>query len=270
MIKADLHLHTGYSDGKLTPGELHELAVKMNIGIISVTDHDNSEGSLEMLKFDGKKGIRVIPGIELSAEFYGREIHILGYNMNFESRALKKHLELIKNLRLSRFRKILKKLSELGVEINPDDILERFASSCSIGRPHIAKELVSKGFVKNFKAAFTRYIGDRKPAYVEKENLNYKIIIELIKSTGGTAYVAHPSTYFRESALLELKKTGIDGIEAVHPSHTESRTEKFYSFAEKNGFYVCGGSDFHGYNVDDADNFGKYYVGEKEIQNLIK
>jgi len=270
LIKADLHLHTSFSDGKYTPSELFELASKKKIGIISVTDHDNFEGSLEMSKYDGKNGMRVIPGIELSAEFYGREVHILGYRIDFDSIALKKHLKLIKNLRISRFDKIMKKLSGLGVNLNSAELLEKFAVSCSIGRPHIAKELVSQGFVKNYKAAFTRYIGDNKPAYVEKDNLNYKTIIELIKISGGTAYVAHPSTYFRESALLELKKAGIDGIEAVHPSHTENMTNKYLGLAEKHGFFICGGSDFHGYNEDDNDNFGKFYVEEKAILNLLK
>jgi 3',5'-nucleoside bisphosphate phosphatase len=270
LIKADLHLHTSYSDGKHTPAELFELASKKKIGILSVTDHDNFEGSVEMSKFDGKNGFRVIPGIELSAEFHGREIHILGYGINFNSSTLKKHLELIKKLRISRFEKILKKLSGLGVNLNSAELLNKFAVSCSIGRPHIAKQLVSKGFVKNYKAAFTKYIGDNKPAYVEKDNLNYKTIIEIIKKSGGTAYVAHPSTYFRESALLELKKAGIEGIEAVHPSHTENMTKKYSDLAEKHRFFICGGSDFHGYNEDDIDNLGKYCIDEKSILNLLK
>jgi hypothetical protein len=270
LIKADLHLHSSFSDGKFTPSELFELASKRKIGIISVTDHDNFEGSQEMSEYDGKNGIRVIPGIELSAEFFGREIHILGYGLNFDSIALKKHLEIIKNLRIRRFEKILKKLSGLGVNLNSDELLGKIAVSCSIGRPHIAEELVSKGFVRNYKAAFTRYIGDRKPAYVEKDNLNYKAIIELIKVSGGTAYIAHPSNYLRESALLTLKKAGIEGIEAVHPSHTESMIKKLSGIAEKHGFFICGGSDFHGYNDDDNHNFGKFYVEEKAIQNLLK
>ncbi len=192
MLRGDLHIHTNFSDGKLKPSDIIELAKKNNLGVISVTDHDNIEGSQAMLKYNGTYGIEIIPGIELSADFHGKEIHLLGYFLNFKNVALTEHLKLIKNLRIRRVDKMIIKLKELGVKVNTSDLFEKYSSSCSIGRPHLANEILEQGYVKDFSTAFQRYLGDGKPAFVKKENLNFEIIIELIKVSGGLSIVAHP------------------------------------------------------------------------------
>ncbi len=269
MLKADLHIHTCFSDGKLSPAEIIDLAKEKGLNIIGVTDHDNIEGSQAMLEHNGKYGIEVIPGIELSADFHGKELHLLGYFLNFKNPALVEHLKLIKNLRIRRIEKMIGKLKELGVNINTTALLEKYSSSCSIGRPHLANQILEQGYVKDFQTAFNRYLGDNKPAFVRKDNLNFEIMIELIKVSGGLSLVAHPGSYFREATLVELKKAGISGIEVYHPSHNENHNKKYLKFIKEHNLVAVGGSDFHGYNEYDYNNIGKFYIDE-ELINLLK
>lgn len=267
-MRADLHIHSNSSDGKLNPAEIIDLAKKKELKVISVTDHDNIEGSEAMLKYNGTDGIEIIPGIELSADFHGREIHLLGYFLNFSNVALTEHLKLIKNLRIRRINKMIDKLKEFGINISSSALFEKYSSSCSIGRPHLANEILEKGYVKDFQTAFHRYLGDGKPAFVKKENLNYEIIIELIRVSGGLSFIAHPGSYFRESALVDLRRAGIDGVEIYHPSHTDNHVKKYTKFAKDHSLLRVGGSDFHGYGEYDYDNIGRYFIGEDEVNAL--
>jgi 3',5'-nucleoside bisphosphate phosphatase len=268
VLKADLHIHTSYSDGKLNPAEIIDLAKEKGLSIIGVTDHDNIEGSQAMLEHNGKYGIEVIPGIELSADFHGKEIHLLGYFMDFKNPALVEHLKLIKNLRIRRIDKMISKLKDLGVNINSSALFEKYSSSCSVGRPHLANEVLAQGYVKDFQTAFNRYLGDNKPAFVKKDNLNFEIMIELIKVSGGLSFVAHPGSYFRESTLVELKKAGISGIEVYHPSHNDNHNKKYMKFVKDHNLLAVGGSDFHGYNEYDYHNIGRFYIDEEQITLL--
>jgi predicted metal-dependent phosphoesterase TrpH len=268
VLKADLHIHTSYSDGKLNPAEIIDLAKEKGLSIIGVTDHDNIEGSQAMLEHNGKYGIEVIPGIELSADFHGKEIHLLGYFMDFKNPALVEHLKLIKNLRIRRIDKMISKLKDLGVNINSTALFEKYSSSCSVGRPHLANEVLAQGYVKDFQTAFNRYLGDNKPAFVKKDNLNFEIMIELIKVSGGLSFVAHPGSYFRESTLVELKKAGISGIEVYHPSHNDNHNKKYMKFVKDHNLLAVGGSDFHGYNEYDYHNIGRFYIDEEQITLL--
>lgn len=264
-MRADFHIHSNSSDGKLKPAEIIELAKNKELKVISITDHDNIEGSQEMLKLNGTYGIEIIPGIELSADFHGREIHLLGYFLDFGNVALTEHLRLIKNLRIRRINKMIDKLKELGVIISSPDLFEKYSASCSIGRPHLANEILENGYVKDFQTAFHRYLGDGKPAFVKKENLNFEIIIELIRVSGGLSFLAHPGSYFRESALVELRRAGIDGVEVYHPSHNDNHIKKYKKFAKDNNLVIVGGSDFHGYAEYDYNNIGRYFIGEDEV-----
>lgn len=268
MLKADLHIHTSYSDGKLNPDKIIDLANEKGLKVIGVTDHDNIEGSQAMLEHSGKHGIEVIPGIELSADFHGKEVHLLGYFMDFKNPALVEHLKLIKNLRIRRIDKMILKLKELGVNINSTALFEKYSSSCSVGRPHLANEILEQGYVKDFQTAFNRYLGDNKPAFVKKDNLNFEIMIELIKVSGGLSFVAHPGSYFRESTLVELKKAGINGIEVYHPSHNDAHNKKYMKFVKEHNLLAVGGSDFHGYSEYDYHNIGRFYVDEAEYTLL--
>lgn len=267
-MRADLHIHSNSSDGKLTPSGILELAKQKNLKLICVTDHDNIEGSQAMLAHNGKNDIEIIPGIELSADFHGREIHLLGYFLDFSNIALTEHLKLIKNLRIRRINKMIEKLKDLGVNISSPDLFEKYSTSCSIGRPHLANEILEHGYVKDFQTAFHRYLGDGKPAFVKKENLNYEIIIELIRVSGGLSFLAHPGSYFRESALVELRRAGIDGVEVYHPSHNDNHIKKYAKFVKDNNLLKVGGSDFHGYAEYDYDNIGRFFIGEDEVNAL--
>jgi len=269
VLKADLHIHTSFSDGKLKPIEIIDLAKEKGLNVIGVTDHDNIEGSQAMLEHNGKYGIEVIPGIELSADFHGKELHLLGYFLDFKNHALVEHLKLIKNLRIRRIEKMIGKLKELGVNINSTALFEKYSTSCSIGRPHLANEILEQGYVIDFQTAFNRYLGDNKPAFVKKDNLNFEIMIELIKVSGGLSFIAHPGSYFREATLVELKKAGINGIEVYHPSHNDSHNKKYLKFVNEHNMLAVGGSDFHGYNEYDYCNIGRFFIDEEQV-NLLK
>ncbi len=267
-FKADLHMHTNYSDGKLSPVQLIDLSVNSGISIISITDHDNVNGISEAVKYGKEKGIQVIPGVEISADLDEQEIHILGYFVDYKNKKLLDFLTSSRKLRIRRNQKIVEKLNTLGSGINFNTIISKAGANTSIGRPHIAMELNDEGFVKSYYDAFIKYIGDGKPAYVRKPNPPAKEVIELISETGGLSFIAHPGKIVRDELLIKLIQEGIDGIEIIHPSHSKDDIEYFNAVAAEHFLLTSGGSDFHGGVKNDGRNFGKYFVELNEIINM--
>lgn len=269
-MKADLHIHSCYSDGKFTPQEVIKIVLKKEIEIISITDHDSIKGAVIASELNNKNGVEIITGVELSADYNGREIHILGYFIDLSSPALQSHVDLIKKLRKNRIEQTLVKLREIGLKMNSDDLFERYIDSCSLGRPHIANEMLKNGYVGNLREAYDKYLGDNKPAFVKKENLDFRIIIDLIKKAKGLAVLAHPGKYLRRTGIDEIIKEGIDGIEIYHPSHKYADEEHFRKICTELGLAGTGGSDFHGFLELDYKNLGAYFVTDKHIKDLKK
>lgn len=267
-MKVDLHLHTYYSDGFFSPFEIVKKISKTGAKIISITDHDNIGGLKEAIRTGLKEDIEVIPGVEISGEYNGRETHILGYFIDLQSEPLKALLKEIQEERITRIKKIIAKLNELGSTITYDDAKEDLKSTVSIGRPHIANALVRQGFVKSFFDAFTKYIGDDKIADVKKVRPRYDRVFRIIKEAGGLSFLAHPAKYFNEEEIKMFKAAGLDGIEVVHPSHSASEIKKYKDIASKLNMLTSGGSDFHGGRKNDAGNMGKYFIGEKEVLKM--
>lgn len=261
--KADLHVHTTYSDGILRPEELINLAKSKDFKYLSITDHDTVQGTVEALKHND--GIVIIPGIELSASYDNKEIHLLGYFIDPGCEKLNKYLKKIIKLRIQRNEKILAKLKELGVNINPDEFFQKYGYNCSIGRVHISNEIVSGGYAKDTKQAFDKYIGNYRPANVMKDNFDYELIIKLIKSAGGLSFLAHPGKYYKNRMIKDLVKAKLDGIEIIHPSHTKNDSQKLRIICRENSLLISGGSDFHGNEKSDYLNFGKFFVSSVEI-----
>lgn len=267
-VIADLHLHTNFSDGKLSPKELIDLSKKNGITIISITDHDNVNALSEAIEYGEEKGVQVIPGVEISADLDEQEIHILGYFIDYKNKKLLDFLSASRMLRIQRNEKIVEKLNGLGSKIKFDSIMHKAGENVSIGRPHIAIELSDEGFANSYHDAFMRYIGDGKPAFVKKANPEVSEVIKMISEMGGLSFVAHPGKAVRNEILLKLIEYGLDGIETIHPSHSKDDIEYFSAIAAEYFLLTSGGSDFHGGVKNDGRNFGKFHVTKNEVLNM--
>ncbi len=255
MSRIDLHLHTTHSDGSLPPAEVLTLAHKAGITALAITDHDITNGIPEAMKIGADLGIEVIPGIEISSQWEGGELHILGYFLDWQDPALNRHLA---GLRASRHRRnplMVRKLNELGLELTYEEV-RALAGTESVGRPHIARLLLEKGYVRSAKEAFDRYLGNGKAAYVPRELPEPAEAIGWIRAAKGVPVLAHP-TWVRldETSLLTLcetlKAAGLMGIEVHYSTHKRAQTEEYLNIAKRLGLLVTGGSDFHGLTKPD-------------------
>ncbi len=264
-IKADLHTHTNYSDGKFTPAELVRRAKQKGIHYLAVTDHDSVEGIAEAIETGKEAGIEIIPGVELSTEYKGREVHILGYFFDYQNEELLEYLREFRILRRERAEKIVHKLNAMNIPLKFGDVVDKVEGNVSIGRPHIAFALIENNYINNYYEAFVKYIGDGKPAYEKKKNLPVHEAIKLITRTGGLSFVAHPGKNIRDDALIEIIEQGIDGIEVIHPSHSPEYVNYFQDFASQYFLLESGGSDFHGGRINDDSILGAYWVSEQKV-----
>ncbi len=258
MKKADLHLHTNKSDGLLTPEELVFRASKQGLSAIAITDHDTVEGIPAGIEAGRKYGVNVIPGIEFNTNVDNGELHILGYYFDYSSKPVLDLLHRIKNARLDRIKSMVEKLREAGLDISFSQILSIAENDASLGRPHIARILVEKGYVSDFRQAFDRYIGVHCPAYVERYKLEPEKAVHVIKSGGGVPVLAHPGNLSDKGYLYRCIKAGIQGIEVYHSNHTYQQTAELLTLANKLHLIPTGGSDCHG----DPDCYGELLLGQ--------
>jgi hypothetical protein len=254
MKSVDLHTHTNYSDGSMSPEALLDLAVEKNLVAIAITDHDDIGAAAPAAIYAEKNGLEFIPGVELSinADLPGRgHLHILGYMIDTQSEEIHERLDWLKAARMTRAVAILGKLRDLGVDISLTE-LEKSVGEGSAGRPHIAQMLVDKKIVPDIWQAFSVYLSKGRPAYVPKQKLDLKPAIDLIHAAGGIAVLAHPvslfyTTYHQyETHLQEMVDLGLDGLEVYYYSHDRYFREFLQKFCEKRSLVVTGGSDFHG------------------------
>jgi len=270
----DLHTHTTASDGTLTPRELVSLAVEIGLSAIAITDHDTVGGVEEALSEGRKLGLEVIPGIEISAEFE-REMHILGYYIDYCSPILQESLQRLQEFRKRRNPQIVEKLRQLGFLITIEEV-EREAGGEIIGRPHIAKALVRKGYVKSIQEAFEYYLSDGKPAYIKKEKLTPQEAIQTILTAGGLPVLAHPKYLALNQDRLgklidQLVQWGLKGIEVYYSAHSVGETRRYLALAKKYELLVSGGSDFHGINKPDirlGRGFGNLNISYDLVEKI--
>src|SRR5512139_196434 len=222
--RADLHMHTTYSDGVLTPLELVKKARGAGLSTISITDHDHVGALDEAIEAGRPLGVTVIPGLELSITLGEKDLHILAYFLDHTNQRLLDYLTLFREERLKRAERMVRKLNSINVPLKIDSVLEQ-AGVGAVGRPHIANALVDRGLVDSFQQAFTRFIGTGGPAYESKFQLTPTEAFRLISQAGGLSFLAHPGNFLTEQELLELIKLGLDGIEVIHPSHSPSMQE---------------------------------------------
>ncbi|WP_418223600.1 PHP domain-containing protein [Clostridium isatidis] len=267
MNCADLHIHSSYSDGNLSPEEIVEIARQTGLKAISITDHDCI--SSQYIVDKKYNDIDIIPGIELSSEIDNLEIHILGYFIDYQNKYLIKIINKLAEERIKRVEKIILKLNENGIELSMEDI----EPSTSIGRSHIANAMLKKGYFDNYKTAFMNYLVKDKPAYVKGYKLNYREAIKVIREAGGIPVLAHPGQVYRglamENLIKELKFFGLMGLEVYHPSHLREDTNKFYNLAKKHKLIITGGSDYHGKGCYSENLIGSYGIKEELLNKLI-
>ncbi len=242
---ADLHVHSFFSDGALHPSRIVQKAAEAGLKIISITDHDCVDGIEPALKEGEKTGIEVIPGVELTAMSDEREIHILGYFIDPHHPELAAMIRLCRQHRLIRYQKILGHLKSAGVSIRTEQ-LEQLSLLPNIGRLHIAEALVSSGVTANIQTAFRYFLGKGAIAYEKKCPVTPEVVIGLIRRSGGLSVLAHPSLHLKEKELISMIRSGLDGIETVHPKLDASTQSYYQRIALQYGLIQTGGSDSHG------------------------
>lgn len=272
MMYSDLHIHSNYSDGKLSPERIVEISQMKGIKYISITDHDSID-SQYIVKYKNLKDINVITGVEISSEYNGTEVHILGYFIDLENKVLKDRLYDMKQSRQERAKNIINKLNSLDVDICSDDI-NKEEYDRSIGRLHIAKILVSKGIVENTREAFQRYLMKNRPAFVERCKIEYKEAIKLILDAKGIPVLAHPGEIYRnidiENITKNLKCYGLKGIEVFHPAHSAKIANQCYNLAKKYSLSITGGSDCHGTLVNGDYTLGTIGINENLTYKFLR
>jgi hypothetical protein len=273
MQKIDLHTHTTASDGRLTPRELVGRAITDGVDVIGVTDHDTVDGIDEAVAAAQGTSIGIVPGIELSARHEGRNVHVLGLFLDHASAGLRQTLVRLRADRERRGRLIVDKLRGLGLDVTWEDVCAQSGDGV-VGRPHIARVLVAKGYVASVRDAFTPgFIADGGKADVPKQALSPVEAVRLVRDARGVAVVAHPGVGHHEGRaqplsvelLTQMRDAGMAGLEVDHPDHDPLTRERLRVIADELGLIVTGGSDFHG---DEGHVIGRTTTSPESFEAL--
>lgn len=255
---ADLHIHTDKSDGSHSPEKVVELAQRSGLSAIAITDHDSVEGIAQAVAKGQQLGVEIIPGIELSAMVNGEDIHILGYFIGTRNKCFLDQLSFLRQKRKERAVRIVEKLNSLGVKFPFPDLLA-LSASAAVGRMHVARTLLARGYIRSMPEAFWRYLGRGKPAYVPKYKLSTEKAIKIIHKQGGIAVLAHPYVIKQSGMISQLVAEGIDGVEVYHSEHPAAAARRFLKKTKQYQLLVTGGSDCHG------DLKGKTIIGTVKV-----
>ena len=258
----DLHVHSNYSDGSLSPTELIDLAVQKELSVIALTDHDTLAGINEAKKAANSKRnkgfeITLVPGVEISVFYKGLDVHILGLLIDPSNSILNKSLEEAKDKRNIRNEKIAEKFRNNNIAITIEKLQEG-AKDSVITRAHFAMYLVEHNYAESTSDAFKRFLGKECPYYVARDYLSYEKGIELIHEANGLAFIAHPLLYGLNKAqvvemIKDFKKMGLDGIEAIYSSNTKEEESFLIDLAKENDLLITAGTDFHGDTKPDLE-----------------
>ena len=243
--KADLHVHTTFSDGTFPPEKVVEYASKIGLDCIAICDHDVVDGIEPALRAGEKWGVEIIPAIEVTAEKHGHEIHILGFYIDWQDKEFQKKLKQLCRQRKKRIYEMVGKLKGIGLALEAEEVFEAGGEG-SVGRLHLATVLRKKGYTNTVEEAFRKYIGDGKPCYVAKINLTPEEAIGEIIKAKGIPVLAHPGVTAKDEFILSYIKHGLMGIEVYHPEHTPVIVRHYEKLAKDLGLLITGGSDCHG------------------------
>lgn len=270
---ADLHGHSTISDGRLTPTQLIDLAYNNGVRIYALTDHDTVDGLAEAFEAASRyPDFTLIPGIEMSTDVPGNEVHILGHFIDWQNEDFRKKLARLQESRLGRARKMVDRLAELGSPVAWERV-EHFAGEGSVGRPHIALALVEAGHVAGVNEAFDRFLSRTGPAYVDRERLDPDDVVRLILEVGGLATLAHPrelnASGSLDSLLAKLKAAGLTGMEVYYQDYGPDEIEMFRKVADRFGLLPLGGSDYHGLGNPQQREPGDIPLPMRPVQRLL-
>lgn len=282
----DLHVHSNRSDGTFSPTQLVDYAMEKGLTAFALTDHDSVDGLEEALSYaeqlrrtlppeKAENVPEVIPGIEFSTEYQGRDVHIVGLYIDYHNEHFQKYLQDFVASRINRNRKMCTLLREAGIHISYESLLAEFPNAV-ITRAHYARFLLNHNYTKSMKEAFDRYIGDHCPCYVPREKVTPGQAVSLILQAGGIPILAHPILYHMSDERLELlvsqlKDAGLMGIEAIYSTYNTAEERQIRRLAETYQLAISGGSDFHGENkpgLDLASGYGKLYVPYSVLEAL--
>ncbi len=311
MKAVDLHVHSTRSDGTFTPSQLVDYAMKKELAAFALTDHDTVDGLDEAISYAQslrlKQGLpeldpvqpkpaptepkdsfgkaaeqsspvpEVIPGIELSTEYQGQEVHIVGLYIDHHNKPFAAQLQAFVDSREERNRKMCRLLTEGGIPVSYESLAEEFPGAV-ITRAHYAKYMLNHGFIRSIKEAFERYVGDHCPYYVPREKVTPAQAVSLILQAGGVPIFAHPilchmSDARLETLVRELKGAGLMGLEAIYSTYEANEERQMRELAAKYGLLISGGSDFHGGNkpgIDLRTGLGKLLVPYDVLENIKK
>ena len=253
----DLHAHTTYSDGTLTPRALVELAAQIGLNAVAITDHDSVDGVDEALQAGDELGVEVLPGVEINLEHSQLTVDLLGYFPGEPPGAeMRRTLTELRHYRDVRNAQILDRLRELGYPIESEELAE-IAGSGAAGRPHIGEAMRRRGYVSSITEAFERFLRRGAPAFVDRRRLSLAAAVRLIRGADGVAVIAHPGIIRTDEAGLarlvgEARRCGVGGLECFYPEHDEHMIALCLTLAAVNGLVPTGGSDFHGETKPDV------------------
>ncbi len=274
-MKIDLHIHTTYSDGMLSPEQIVDTALECGLDVIALTDHDNILSHKIAYDYAKQKNynLEIIQGVEINTLYKGYEVHILGYFMDKNNPQFIEMINLQQKARIEQAHKIVKLLNKKeGLKIKFEDIQKLVAPNGSIGRPHIARAITNLGATGNVMEAYAKYINNKSDVYVERQTVSPHDAVEVISEAGGIPVFAHPiDVDIADNLTVELINYGLRGIEAYHRKHSPAAVEHFSSLAEKYGLIVTGGSDFHTPSLNHGTILmGKNFVPDTVYENLLR
>lgn len=244
---ADLHLHTNFSDGTYTPEELTGHALRHGLRVVALTDHDTLEGCARMAAECGRLGLEFITASELTADWAGNELHLLGYFLDPQNPRLLSELSRFQIVRQNRIREMCARLNQLGIPLAAESVFA-IANCKAPGRPHVGRALVQAGHCATLDEAFDRFLKKHRPAWVPKAKMSALEAIALIHQAGGLAVMAHPGLNRTDEIIPDLVAAGLDGIECFHTRHSTAASQHYVLLAEHHDLLITGGSDCHGMN----------------------
>lgn len=269
-MPADIHVHTCYSDGAYTVEEALKIAAEKNLTFMAVTDHDTVSGLGELTAKANLYGISVIAGIELSSVYEQEDVHILGYGINWQDKNLVEKLDFFRSRRLERFIEILRCLEENGFKLNAEEIEALIRRQQSLGRSHLARMLVKKGYASSVGEVFSKWLSRGRPCFKEKYQVTPFEQIRLIKEAGGIAVLAHPGDYAVMPDFKSLVDAGLDGIEVFHPDHSPAQVSRFLEIADHFKLLVSGGSDAHGPGGERGYEIGTVVLEDRYLEAILE
>ena len=270
MSRVDLHTHSNASDGKFSPDAIVRMAAELGLKYLALTDHDTVAGiPAAQEAAHAYPELTFIPGVEISTDTTEGEVHMLGYFIDINDTEFTRAVERFRDSRQGRAKGMIAKLAKMGMNIDWARVQE-LAGDGVIGRPHIARAMMEKGYITTFEEAFDRYIGHGGPAYVERDKMTPAEAVELILCANGLPVLAHPFTVTDPEKLVkELKVAGLTGLEAYYKDASPNDTKNMLQLAQRYGLIVTGGSDYHGAGENNEVKLGGVNIPIKVPEKLI-